>query len=103
MRGPTQTQFEDLFVKACWIYEVWDVGNKRAQRYKEAAQQHLDPQWCVRTSHQVTDLELRKRWLEARREGSPLPRVTSAVRRHFESEFAGSFPEGVTDPDDSTP
>jgi hypothetical protein len=99
----TKTQWEDLFVQACWISSVWNPGNKRAERVRRQAQLHLDPRWCVRASNQISDLDLRYRWLEAKRNGTPLPRVTSAVRRHLEREFEQSFPNGVTDPEIDNP
>ena len=88
----TKKQYEDLFVKSSWIYHVWDRGNRRAKKLLDWARQHLDAQWCVRASHQIRDLDLRKRWMKAKLEGTGLPRIVPAVRRHFEKEFQNTYP-----------
>jgi len=106
----TKKRTEDLFVEASWIYHILDNTNQKALRVKQWAQQHLDPQWCVRASHQIRDLDLRHRWLQAKHDqldpnnSDPpsLPRVVPAVRRHMEREFEKTYPKGVCDPEIGT-
>ena len=80
-------EWEDLFVKTAWVAEVWNKNNRRAKRYNKIAMKNLDARWCVRAKHQVTDIELRKRFFNAKYDGTTLPKLVPAVRRHFEKEF----------------
>jgi hypothetical protein len=64
---------------------------------------NLDARWCVRAKYQVIDIDLRKRFFKAKYDGTKIPKITSAVRRHFENEFDLSYPEGVPDTIDSIP
>lgn len=90
----TKNHVERLFVKAAFIHEVWDAGNTRAKFLMELARCRLDPCLCIRMRDQVSDLMLRKRWLQARYDGITLPRVARAVRWHFEQEFHRLYPRG---------
>ena len=94
-------EWEDLFVKTAWISEVWDKGNRRAKRYNKIAMKNLDARWCVRAKHQVTDIELRKRYFGARYDGATPPKIVPAVKRHFDKEFDSTYPKGVPDTIDS--
>jgi hypothetical protein len=95
MRRITKKQWEDFFVKTAWIMEVWDKSNKTARRYNKIAMRNLDIRWCVRAKHQVADLDLRKRFLNAKYDGTKTPRLVPAVRRHIEAEFNKTYPKGV--------
>ena len=90
-------EWENLFVKTAWIIEVWDRSSRRAKRYNQIAMKHLDARWCVKAKHQVTDIDLRKRFLKATYDGTTLPKIVPAVRRHFEKEFGSTYPKGASD------
>lgn len=89
-KARTKVEYEDLFTQACWIYNVWDLGNKRALKTMDFARCNLDPDLCVRIDRQISDIKLRRIWLEAYMSGEPLPRVCSPVRRHFEKDVTDS-------------
>jgi len=94
-------EWEDLFVKTAWITEVWDKSNRHAKRYNKIAMKHLYALWCVRAKHQVSDIDLRKRFFNAKYDGTTLPKIVPAVRRHFEKEFDLSYPKGIPNTMDS--
>ena len=72
-------EWEDLFVKTAWITGIWDKSSRRAKRYNQIAMKHLDARWCVRAKHQVTDIDLRKRFIKAKYDGETLPRIVVLV------------------------
>ena len=84
-----QADCANLFARAAFIFETWDQGNPRAAYLMAATRKRLDPRTCVRISQQVNDLSLRKRWLEAKQNGDPLPRVHSAVAAHLSRHLSG--------------
>lgn len=88
-------EFENLFTKSAFIYFVWDKGNKEAKKFMTWSGKKIDEKLTERIKKQIRDIDLRKRWMLAKYDGTALPRVSPPVRRHFEKEFNTTYPQGV--------
>ena len=97
IRTADKVDLERLFAEAAFVNDVWDEGNARAKFLMEQCRVNLDRSLCIRMRAQVSNLKLRRRYIEALYEGGNLPRVSRAVKWHFECEFKQSYPNGVSD------
>lgn len=100
VREPRSKQeLENIYAKAIFVAVIWNPADFTAQNVVRYCERLLDKKVAARIREQMSDLDLRHRWMRARYEDVKLPKVHRSVARHFQREFDNTYPSGVTDSD----
>jgi hypothetical protein len=81
----------DFYTQATFISTVWNPDDRKAPKVRLTLMKEfpniLNKRTCATINKQIADLDLRRRWIQAKLNDQPLPLIHPAVERHILKEL----------------
>lgn len=86
-----KAQLQDLYADACFRSNIENTNMDKIKAVMEVCQICLGPHECFRIRRESENIKLRNRYIEARLNNDPLPRISPIIRRHIEKELSKTY------------